>query len=109
MPTFLSKCSIAAAVGAAALSLSIGSGVANADPIVDTTCTYPQVLAALNDQNPTLAAKFNANPTAGAMLSNFLSAPPAERQKLAANFSQTTWGQKYFGAMASIAGVCNNY
>jgi hemophore-related protein len=109
MPKILSTFSIAAAASAAVVSLSFGSGVANADPIIDTTCSYPQVLAALNSTNPTLAAKFTANPTAGAMLSNFLAAPPDQRQKLADNFRQTTWGQKYFGAMAEVAGVCNNF
>lgn len=109
MLTIVSKASIAAAVGAAALSLTIGSGVANADPIIDTTCSYPQVIAALNTENPTLAGKFASNPVAAGMLNNFLAAPPAERQRLAANFQQTSWGQKYFGAMSSIAGVCNNY
>ncbi|MCP9271963.1 hemophore-related protein [Mycolicibacterium arenosum] len=109
MLTISLKRSLVAAVGAAALSLSVGGGVANADPIIDTTCTYPQVIAALNTENPTLAAKFASNPVAAGMLTNFLSAPPAERQKLATNFQQTSWGQKYFGAMSAIAGVCNNY
>ena len=109
MRKILFKSSIAVAAGAAALSLTVGSGIANADPIIDTTCSYPQVIAALNTENPTLAGKFSSNPVAGAMLSNFLSSPPAKRQQLAADFQKTAWGQKYFGAMASIAGSCNNY
>lgn len=107
MLKIISKSAIIAAVGA--VSLSLGAGVANADPVIDTTCSYNQVIAALNAENPTLASKFASNPLAGGMLANFLASPPAERQKLAANFAQTDWGQKYFGAMASIAGVCNNY
>ena len=43
------------------------------------------------------------------MLSNFLASDPVERQQLAQEFQGTSWGQKYFGAMASIAGSCNNY
>ena len=103
------KRSIVAAVGAVALSVTVGGGVAHADPIIDTTCSYPQVIAALNTENPTLAGKLSSNPLATGMLTNFLAAPPAERERLAANFRQTSWGQKYFGAMSSIAGVCNNY
>lgn len=109
MLKIISKSAFIAAVGAVSLSLGVGAGVANADPVIDTTCSYGQVIAALNATNPTLASKFAANPVAGGMLANFLASPPAERQRLASNFAQTDWGQKYFGAMSSIAGVCNNY
>ncbi|MGZ8748179.1 MAG: hemophore-related protein [Mycobacterium sp.] len=104
-----SKKLVVAAVGGLALSLSPGTGVASADPIVDTTCSYPQVMAALNTENPALAQKFSANPLAAAMLGNFLSAPPGERVQLVQEYQSTSWGQKYFGAMASIANTCNNY
>ena len=103
-----SKELIAAAIGGLAVTFA-GTGVASADPIVDTTCSYPQVIAALNTENPELAQKFSANPLAAAMLGNFLSSPPVERQELVQEFQTTSWGQKYFGAMASIAGTCNNY
>jgi len=109
MLTLSSKKLLVAAVGGVALSFAAGTGVASADPIVDTTCSYPQVIAALNTENPALAQKFSANPLAAAMLGNFLSSPPAERQELVQEFQTTSWGQKYFGAMASIAGTCNNY
>ncbi len=107
MVNLLSKKSVAAAF--CGLALTAGAGVANADPIIDTTCSYGQVIAALNSENPALAKKFSANPIAGAMLSNFLSSPPEERVQLAQQFQGTAWGQKYFGAMASIANSCNNY
>jgi hemophore-related protein len=109
MVNLLSKKSVAAAFCGLALSLTAGTGVANADPIIDTTCSYGQVMAALNTENPALAQKFSKNPIAGAMLSNFLASPPAERVQLAQDFQGTSWGQKYFGAMASIANSCNNY
>ncbi len=104
-----SKKFVVAAVGGLVLSFTAGIGVASADPIVDTTCSYPQVMAALNTENPALAQKFNANPIAAAMLGNFLSAPPGERAQLVAEYQSTSWGQKYFGPMASIASSCNNY
>jgi hemophore-related protein len=103
------KSLVITAVGGAALSLTAGLGVASADPIIDTTCSYPQVMAALNSENPALAQKFSANPLAAAMLTNFLSAPPGERVQLVQDYQATSWGQKYFGAMASIANTCNNY
>lgn len=103
------KSLVITAIGGTALSLTAGLGVASADPIIDTTCSYPQVMAALSSENPALAEKFNANPLAGVMLSNFLAAPPGERVQLVQEYQATPWGQKYFGAMASIANTCNNY
>ena len=45
---------LAVAVGGLALSLTAGAGVASADPVLDpivnTTCSFPQVMAALNAQ-----------------------------------------------------------
>ncbi len=104
-----SKKLLVAAVGGLTLSVAAGAGVASADPIIDTTCSYPQVMAALNSENPALAQKFSANPLAAVMLGNFLAAPPSERVQLVQEFQTTSWGQKYFGAMASIANSCNNY
>lgn len=104
-----SKKLVLTAVGGLALSLTAGIGVASADPIVDTTCSYPQVMAALNTENRALAQKFSANPLAAAMLGNFLSAAPGERVQLVQEYQSTSWGQKYFGAMSSIANTCNNY
>ena len=100
---------VAAAVGGVALSFAIGTAVASADPLIDTTCSYPQVVAALNSENPALAEKLNGNPLAAAMVGNFLSAPPSERAVLVQEYQATSWGQKYFGQMAAIAGTCNNY
>ena len=56
-----------------------------------------------------LAEKLNGNPLAAAMVGNFLSAPPSERAQLVQEYQATSWGQKYFGQMAAIAGTCNNY
>lgn len=45
------------AAGGLALSLTAGAGMASAQDlsaIINTTCTYPQVLGALNAQNPRL-------------------------------------------------------
>src|SRR5437764_477994 len=51
----LSFIGMGVAAGAAAMSLGLGAGVASADPfdgVVNTTCSYPQVIAALNATNP---------------------------------------------------------
>src|SRR5437868_3405780 len=73
---------LAAAVAGLALSLTAGLGVASADPdldpIVNTTCNYSQVMAALNAQNPAAAGKFNSSPIAQSYLRQFLAAPPGQ-------------------------------
>ena len=58
----LSLTSLAAAVGALALPLALGTGVATATPdlgpAVNTTCTYPQLVSALNAQGPEASTVF---------------------------------------------------
>ena len=53
---------LAAVAGGLALSVLAGAGIASADPdlgaAINTTCSYPQVVAALNAQSPAAAAKF---------------------------------------------------
>ena len=56
----VSLTSMAAAVGGLALSLAAGAGVASAapdlGPAVNTTCSYPQLVSALNAQGPEAGA-----------------------------------------------------
>jgi len=50
--TRLSLAKFAAAIGGTGLALSAATGVATASPddaVINTTCSYPQVIAALND------------------------------------------------------------
>src|SRR5882724_2403687 len=82
--TFVGRCTkmvtllatrLAVAVGGLALSLTAGAGVAFADPLdpaINTTCSYPQAVAALNAQSPAAANQFNASPTAQAWMRTFL-------------------------------------
>lgn len=100
---------LAVAVGGLALSLTAAAGVASADPaldpIVNTNCSYPQAVAALNAQNPQAAAEFNASPAAQSALRQFLAAPPNQRVQMA----QQIQGSPYFGVIQQIASTCNNY
>src|ERR1700759_2809289 len=94
------------AAGVVASCLTVGSGIASADPLTDTTCTYPQVIAALNVQNPDLAQKIGGNGPARSMLTSFLSQPPAQRATTIEDFKKTSWGQKYFVPLSAVAGTC---
>lgn len=83
----LSLTALSAGVGAVAMSLTVGAGVASADPVdavINTTCNYGQVVAALNATDPGAAAQFNASPVAQSYLRNFLAAPPPQRAAMAA-------------------------
>lgn len=100
---------LAAAVGALAVSLTAGAGVASADPIVDTTCSYPQVLSALNAQDPAAAAQFNSSPIAQSYLQRFLASPPAKRQEMIQQVQGIPKAQQYLGTIQQVANTCNNY
>src|SRR5271155_1974489 len=63
----LSLTRLAAAVGSLTIALTAGVGVASADPmdaIINTTCNFGQVMAALNATDPGAAAQFNSSPMA---------------------------------------------
>ena len=103
---------LAAAVAGLALSLTLGPGAASADPdmgpIVNTTCNYSQVMAALNAQNPAAAAKFNSSPIAQSYL-HFLAAPPPQRQQMAQQAMNTAGAAQQFGIVQQVAATCNNF
>lgn len=109
----LSLSRFAVAAGGTAVVLSAGAGIASAvpdlGPIINTTCTYSQVHAALNAQNPAAAADFDANPNAQGMLQMFLNAPPAKRQQLATMVQGMPEAQQYVGTITQVANSCNNY
>ncbi|MGH3578691.1 MAG: hemophore-related protein [Mycobacterium sp.] len=100
---------LAAAVGGLALSLTAGAGVASADPIIDTTCNYSQVVSALNAQDPAGAAKFNSSPMAQSWLRSFLDSPPDQRQQMLQQVQGSPRAQQYIGTVTQVANTCNNY
>ncbi len=107
----LTRLTVAAA--GLALSLTAGAGVASADPdlgpIVNTTCSYPQVMAALNAQNPAAAAEFNSSPIAQSYLHQFLASPPSQRLTMAQQLAGEPDAQEQFGLLQQLAASCKNY
>lgn len=96
----LSLTALSAGVGAVAMSLTVGAGVASADPVdavINTTCNYGQVVAALNATDPGAAAQFNASPVAH------------QRAAMAAQLQAVPGAAQYIGLVESVAGSCNNY
>jgi hemophore-related protein len=103
---------LAVTVGGLALSLTAGAGVASADPDpggVNTTCTYPQIVAALNAQNPQYGSMLDSSPAMQAQLQHFLAAPRDERQQLAQRAAREPRNQQLLPILQRAFDTCNNY
>jgi hemophore-related protein len=104
-----------AVVAAAGMALSLGlsSGIASAQPdvsaVVNTTCNYDQVIAALNDHSPGSAAEFTGNPVAVGWLHQFLGAPVDQRRQMLQQVQSIPAAAPYTGLVLQVAGSCNNY
>ncbi len=111
----MKRATVLAAIGGglAVSALSLSAGVASAQqdlsPIVNTTCSYDQVVAALNDQEPALADQLETQPSSQAILRSFLASPPAQRQTTATQLASYPGAQSVIGPLLGIAGSCNNY
>jgi hemophore-related protein len=108
----LSLTKLVAAVGGAAFALAASSGIASADPldpVVNTTCNFGQVMAALNATDPAAAGQFNASPIAQAYLRNFLASPPGKRLQMAQQIQAMPQAAPYFNDVLAVAGTCNQY
>ena len=108
---FLTRLAVAA--GGLTVTLTAGAGIASAEPdlgpFVNTTCSYPQVLSALNAADPAAAAQFNASTQSQSMLQQFLASPPATRQMMAGMIASTPGNEQSFGLLQTVFTTCNNY
>jgi len=104
---------IAAAGGGAALALTVGLTPASADPdtdpAVNTTCSYSQVVAAMTDQSPGIAAQFNATPAAQSWLQDFLAAPTPQRQQMVDEAQGSPDAAQYVALFGPLASSCERY
>ena len=113
----LSLARLPAAVGALALLLTPGAGVASADPnlspVINSTCNYSQVVSALHAQSPEAAAALSASPTAQAVLRGFLASSPDQRQQIVQELESRPesqpYVQQYVGVVLQVANTCNNF
>ena len=109
----LSLNKLAVAVGGLALWLTAGAGIASADPdlgpAVNTTCTYDQLVSALNAQDPMLAAVFDNSPVAQSGLRQFLAGSPSQRRQLAQQVVSDPDSQPYIGVLQRSFDTCHNF
>ncbi|MDH6195672.1 hemophore-related protein [Mycobacterium frederiksbergense] len=77
---------LAVAVGGVTLSLTAGAGFASAapdlGPMVNSTCSYDQAMAAVHAENPLAAQYLDQSPPNLQFLRVFLAAPRDERVNL---------------------------
>ncbi|MDX1893353.1 hemophore-related protein [Mycolicibacterium sp. 050158] len=104
---------VAVGLGGAALALMAGSGIASAAPgdaaIVNSTCTYPQVIAALTAEDPVAAGQLTSSPIAVAYLQDLVNTPPSGRQAKIDQVRAYPQAAQYSGLISQVANTCNNY
>lgn len=108
----LSLSKLGVAVGSAAVALTAAAGVASADPmdaIINTTCNYGQVIAALNASDPAAAQQLNSSPMAQSYIQRFLASLPAKRQQMAQQIQGMPAAQQYINDINQVAVTCNNF
>ncbi len=95
------------------MSLIAGGGIASAAPatdaIVNSNCTYPQIIGALQDQDPVVAGQITGNPVAVGYLQRFVGSPPQERRNMIAQAQSVPAIVQYTGLINSVAGSCSKY
>ena len=105
-----------------AIALSPAAGNASADPVTaamsTTTCSYPQITAALNAEAPDLAALLNSRPQMQARLQQFLALPIDQRQEKLAQQQPNPMMEQMIAAkigpqgeqeITQVANTCQNY
>jgi hemophore-related protein len=110
---------IAAALSSLAVapaSADVGSALA---PLVNTTCSYAQITAALAAEAPDLASMLNGRPQAQTRLQQFLALPPDQRQQridqqLTANPQARSMIAQRLGSpqaqeVTQVANTCNTF
>lgn len=120
---------VAVALGGllAAASLLTTAGIASAEPgdgpLIRTSCSYAQIVAALRVEAPDLAARLDQRPDAQAKLQDFIALPVDQRkqllqERLDANpdwrakideKSGTPEGQQTIQMLGRIADTCHRY
>src|ERR1700750_3088078 len=109
----LSKVILVVVSAGVAFALSTGAGTASAQPdtrsMVNPPCTYPQVRAALNAENPGVAAELNAQPAAVGWLQSLVAAPPAQRARMVNQVQALPALQPYMPVIYQVANTRHNY
>jgi hemophore-related protein len=102
-------------VGSSGLMLALitGSGIAaagpDANPIADSTCTYPQVMAAMKAKNPAAANQVSNSPFVTSWLQQLVASPPDGRRAMIEQAQGMPGFAPWTGLINEVAGSCNNF
>lgn len=103
----------AAAVGGLALALTAGATIASADPVTDpminSTCTYDQWVAALHAQSPGPASAFDSQPATQSFVRQFINSPPNRRAQMAQMVRNMPGADQNLPVIQQAFSACNNY
>lgn len=79
------------------------------DTIVNTTCSFPQVVAALNAEDPRAAQQFALTPAAQSWVGSYLASPADQRRQMLRRAQSIPEVQQYAETVLRVANTCNNY
>jgi hemophore-related protein len=118
---------VAAGIGVLTAVSLCGAGIASADPgdgpLIETTCSYAQLMAALQVEAPDASARLAEHPDSQAKLQAFVALPVEQRKQRLQQFldrnpdvrakidqnRSTPEGQAKIQMLAGIAATCHNY
>jgi hemophore-related protein len=101
------------AIGGLALSLASGAGVASAqpdfEPMINTTCTYDQAMAAVHAENPMAAQYLDSSPPNLEFLRVFVGSSPDQRRNLISQVQNNPGAAEAFPIIQQMFASCSNY
>lgn len=104
---------VACAFGGVALSAAGGAGNASAnpayEPIINTTCTYDQAMAAVHAENPMAAQYLDASPPNLEFLRLFIASSPDQRRGLISQVENNPGADQAFPIIQQMFANCHNY
>lgn len=107
------KTKVMAGCSGVLMSVVASAGIASAAPdveaIVNSTCTYPQVISALTAQDPAAANQLTGTPMAASWLQQLVASPPDGRRAMIKQIQAYPQLSSYTGLINTVAGSCSNY
>lgn len=104
---------LAVTCGGLLIAAGAGSGIASAEPnidaLVNSTCTYPQVIAALQAEDPVVAREITSDGVKAGFLQSLISQSPEGRRASIQQFQGNPYLAQYTGTINAVAATCNNY
>ncbi len=99
--------------GAAVAAVFASNGMASAAPdveaIVNSTCSYEQVVSALEVQSPASANELATSPLTQGWLRNLLNSPADQRRQMIDSVQAFPAFQQYATVVNQVAYSCQNY